>query len=628
MVSVFSFFAFSGCLSEITGPGPECGDGIVEGDEGCDEGNANGDNAACSSACVPASCGDDRLWEGQEDCDNGEDNTDNGECTTNCTLARCGDGLVWAGVEECDEGKNNADAATCTTACTTATCGDGLVQDGIEDCDLGPANDDNGECTVDCMRAACGDGLLHKGVEDCDDQNGFGGDGCSPLCKAAFARSLVSANAKFVGAEQDDAGRAVASRADLNGDGRPDVIVGAPGSGLGGSDSGAVYVIYSGHEGTFDLTKADATLVGEAADSDAGSSVAAGGDVNGDGKDDLLIGSRHYDGARSNAGRAYLFHGPVSGTLNLSSATAIFDGTADGQQVGYAVASAGNVNDDAYGDVLVSAIGANDFTGTVYLFHGPVAGPMGVHTADAIIEGEQASGQLGTDLASAGDIDGDGTDDIVLGAHGVDDGDNAAAGATYVFFGPVSGTVNASAADAVLVGAAGNDLSGNQVAAGDDVDGDGSPDLWIGAYFSGAAHNGRVYGWLGTPKGRLTLADAQITLQGERADDVAGFGLDSVGDVDGNGYADVLVGAYGRDAGLVRNGAAYLVYGPVEGVVDLDQADVRFEGENTADASGWSVAAVGDVDGDKLSDLLIGAPANVEGGSSAGAAYLIYASSL
>ncbi len=155
-----------------TGMPPEfCGDGIVQDDEQCDEGQANSDNAACTSACVSNICGDGHLLED---------------------------------VEECDEAEDNADNSTCTSACTVNVCGDGYLQDGVEECDEAEANSDNAGCTDSCTKNICGDGFLYEGHEECDDidtQFSGGGDGCSEKCthEVVFFPSIKRVTGDFGG---------------------------------------------------------------------------------------------------------------------------------------------------------------------------------------------------------------------------------------------------------------------------------------------------------------------------------------------------------------------------------------------------------------------------------------------
>lgn len=158
-----------------------CGDGVVAGDEECDDGNKMSDDA-CLVTCKEARCGDDVVWADMEECDDG-DLVDTNSCTASCQEARCGDGIRWDGQEECDDG-NLDDTDRCTSACKLPTCGDGIkAQD--EACDDGPGNvvkeqAKPDECTTEC-RLACGD-LTVSAAEECDDGAQLAGDGCSPMC--------------------------------------------------------------------------------------------------------------------------------------------------------------------------------------------------------------------------------------------------------------------------------------------------------------------------------------------------------------------------------------------------------------------------------------------------------------
>jgi cysteine-rich repeat protein len=191
-----------------------CGDGVVEGNEQCDDGNTvqsdsclnncmlatcgdgqveleveqcddgNGDNTdACLTTCESARCGDSFVWAGEEACDDGNDN-DNDACLSSCVLARCGDGFVEAGVEQCDDG-NVDDTDACPSTCVPASCGDGFVEAGVETCDDSNL-DDTDACPTTCVAASCGDGFVEVGVETCDDGNTDDGDACPSSCVPAF----------------------------------------------------------------------------------------------------------------------------------------------------------------------------------------------------------------------------------------------------------------------------------------------------------------------------------------------------------------------------------------------------------------------------------------------------------
>jgi len=148
-------------LTTVTGevttgePPAICGDGVVEGDEGCDLGPANDDAGPCTSLCQEAKCGDGLVQAGVEECDHGMLNHDNGACTKACKKAKCGDGLVFWGVEECDHGANNQ--AGLYGGCTPMTCtlgphcGDKLIQAPQEECDEGDQNGGDGKCLGSCV---------------------------------------------------------------------------------------------------------------------------------------------------------------------------------------------------------------------------------------------------------------------------------------------------------------------------------------------------------------------------------------------------------------------------------------------------------------------------------------------
>ncbi|MBZ5710469.1 SBBP repeat-containing protein [Nannocystis pusilla] len=165
------------CLADCTDA--RCGDGHVGPGESCDDGNGIDDDG-CNNACAPPNCGDGQIG-GDEACDDGnDDNTD--ACLNNCVAAGCGDGVVWAGVEACDDGDGDDDDA-CLHTCVAASCGDGVVWAGVEACDDG--NGDNTDACLDtCAAASCGDGHVGPG-EGCDDGNAADDDGCSNVCAPA-----------------------------------------------------------------------------------------------------------------------------------------------------------------------------------------------------------------------------------------------------------------------------------------------------------------------------------------------------------------------------------------------------------------------------------------------------------
>jgi len=159
---------------------PRCGDGKIDADETCDDGDANADDGACTLACQLATCGDGLVQTGVEVCDDGNMNDDD-LCVSGCRAGVCGDGFVGPG-EACDDG-NQDDADLCGNDCAPPNCGDGKLQmNQGETCDDGNKSDEDA-CLTTCVLASCGDGKLHAGVETCDDGNPDDTDACTTLCK-------------------------------------------------------------------------------------------------------------------------------------------------------------------------------------------------------------------------------------------------------------------------------------------------------------------------------------------------------------------------------------------------------------------------------------------------------------
>jgi len=189
----------------------DCGDGAVNADEECDDGNSS-DFDDCTTHCKLGTCGDGFLYLLEEECDDGNlDDTD--DCTSECKIAVCGDEIISLDDEECDDG-NLDDTDACTSECKMAVCGDTFVRKGVEECDDANAietdeclstcklvicgdevvagaeqcddgnSDDSDDCPTNCRNAVCGDGFVLAGEEECDDNNEDSGDGCSSDCQA------------------------------------------------------------------------------------------------------------------------------------------------------------------------------------------------------------------------------------------------------------------------------------------------------------------------------------------------------------------------------------------------------------------------------------------------------------
>ena len=322
------------------------------------------------------------------------------------------------------------------------------------------------------------------------------------------------------------------------------------------------------------LTDSDVILMGEGADDGAGNAFLGMGDLNGDGYGDVLIGASLEDTSGADAGAAYLVYGPFdagTGEVSLSDADAKFIGEDTDYGAGRSLGAPGDVNGDGYDDILVGShrvdVGGRDQFGAVYLFYGPVSGEIDLGDAPVQYQASAAFDRLGYSVAAPGDMDGDGVPDMALGANATDtSGKNTNDGSVYFLYGPVTADL-----------------------------------------------------------GAVDIEDEYYArLDAEASEDRLGSELRGAGDVDGDGYQDVLAGvsAYDYDD-YPSTGAAYVIYGPVtdDGTVS-DFAD-RMVGSNELDLAGGSISGAGDVNGDGYDDVLVGARGDDSNGSSAGAAYLV-----
>ncbi len=377
--------------------------------------------------------------------------------------------------------------------------------------------------------------------------------------------------------------------------------------------------------GSMELLDADAVHLGEGSGDLgdwAGRGLAGPGDVDGDGLDDLLVGAPYRDADAEDVGMVYLARGFIRGTHSLADAYATIKGQGEHSTLGYAVAGAGDVDGDGNRDILAGAQGG----ASAFLFLGPMSGALGLDEAAASFYGEES--MAGYAVAGAGDVNGDGHDDLLVGAPLANLQDaTEAPGAAHLLLGPLSGDMQLRDADASLLGESGNDSAGDCVAGIGDSDGDGLQDLAVGAPFATSAADetgGVAYLVPGPLKGELQLSDRGYRLTAELDGDRAGDAVAGAGDVNGDGYTDLLVAATQARSGGEPVGVVYLVTGPQQGDSCLTSAKAAMAGLATDDWTGWSVCGAGDLNQDGLADVFIGAPESDTSGLNAGAAFLVY----
>ena len=431
-------------------------------------------------------------------------------------------------------------------------------------------------------------------------------------------------------------GHSLAGPGDIDGDGFGDLIAGAPEfTGVVSSENGegSVVVFFGGPTGISDGTNPQIRVESNQALANLGMSVAAVGDVDGDGLDDILAGAPFYTDGELSEGHAFYYRGGDSGLFPLTSLIALQMEWIDSNQsfayLGSSVASAGDVNGDGYDDVIIGAWnydGGHTGEGAAFVFLGGPAGIPGSPAAGAHaqFESNQMAANMGWSVASAGDVNGDGYADVIVGVPRYSNGE-AAEGAAFVFLGSAVGMSDGDpgTAHALLESNQTSSYFGGSVASAGDINGDGYADVIVGGteYTAGEPEEGAAFLFLGSPTGIADGDPATAHAQLESNQSDSDFGIvSSAGDVNGDGYSDVIVGAGFYDP----RGAVFIFQGGPSGIPDGGPAtaDTTIESDQDGDDFGSAVASAGDVNADGFSDVIVGNPRYTSGQNNEGAAYV------
>lgn len=487
----------------------------------------------------------------------------------------------------------------------------------------------------------------------------------------------------------DFAGRFVSNVGDFNNDGYDDFIISAHSADPNDGNSGETYLIYGrgdidGNDGDFylsSLASGDGTfgfvLNGREVGDNSGYSISNAGDINADGFDDIMIGAYTADSNTTNTGETYIIYGGNNvdggtGEFELST-LATGDGTYGFQlngytelnRFGYAVSNAGDFNNDGYDDIIIGAYGAD----RAYLLYGGIGidGGDGVIDITSLIGNNGLTGfeiygganvsSTGRSVSNAGDINNDGFDDLIIGA--TDE--------SFILY----GGINVDGGDGVfdLSSLESNDgsfgfqlntelnsnntspLNGKSVSSAGDFNADGYDDFIVSSPYADPNDNKQagetylIYGSADIDGGDgnfelSTLAESDgsfgFQLNGIKQEHISGYSTSNAGDVNGDGYDDIIIGAFGGDTNGTSSGESYVIYGGInvdggDGVFELSELSTgdgskgfQINGIDEDDRIGWSVSNAGDVNNDGYADLLVGSLRLGAPGSVAGEAYIVY----
>ena len=455
----------------------------------------------------------------------------------------------------------------------------------------------------------------------------------------------------------DRFGSSVTSIGDLDGDGVDDIIAGADGDDTGGTDKGAIHIMFMNTTGSVkstveindDTTNDPFLNIGDF----FGISVASIGDLDRDGIPDIAVGAYEDDTGGDNRGAIHIIsltslfpsgNGFVDSTVEINDNTANGPSLSDGDAFGRSVASIGDLNRDGIPDIVVGAYADNaggTDKGAIHIMFMNTTGSVKstVEINDNTANGPSLSTYdfFGLSVASIGDLNRDGIPDIAVGAAGDSTG-GSSRGAIHIMFmntdGSVKSTVeiNDNTANGPILN--NTDFFGRSVASIGDLNRDGIPDIAVGATGDDAGGSGRgaihimFMNTTGSVKSTVEINDTTANGPSLNGDGAFGESVASIGDLNRDGIPDIAVGATGDDTGGSYKGAVHIMFmntdGSVKSTVAINDTTANGPTLNTEDFFGTFVASLGDLNRDGIQDIVVGANGDDAGGDNKGAIHIMF----
>jgi len=359
--------------------------------------------------------------------------------------------------------------------------------------------------------------------------------------------------------------------------------------------------------GRVNLGQAALHLMGVSEQDELGGAVAFGGDLFGEGGQTLVVGAPEENRNMNRAGGVYVVSGGSAGAAAVNVADPVWIyGDEQSMDVGSAIAGGSDWNEDGWVDLVVGASNK----ARVFLFEGPLDANRAVSDAEVVLETAERGTEAGASLSALGDINGDGEEDLLVGAPKYDSGGNDNKGAAFLVLGPILESTLGEGNEAVLLGSSSAGHAGSSVALAGDTNGDGISEVLVGAEgMEGPDLRSGGVGLFQEPPGGITqFNDADSLILGLNRNDHLGTSVAGVGDLNGDGLEDVALGAPGWGSNLDEQGRVYVLLGALDVVPSLLSASATLTSMEEGAQVGSAVSGAGDVNGDGLADLWVGAP--------------------